>query len=960
MRTTRQRLSNASVNHQEEDVVRALRAARRSSSKDKTKQRFALKDPVLLELLEKQESTGVNKDRSRISVIGAVIDLVPTPKVSSKRPAVTANQERNEKKTTHPSQSPSVSTPSSSQERPTRRAAQTASSIFSSSTKESPQFEKRATRTITPEKESSTTPSKASKGVTAKDTSRPLCHNKKRNREIDKNSSKDSTSHSGGHSKKKRVKRTTVGKAGTRGSNDDDNLHEQDLYRNVYFGRGGDRRKQPLKSYYRSLVEKHFEEYLALPLSAHDEKQEFTRNKIMRKVLKNGGHFYERAQDKKGRSIWLKLDAMGKDEKEVSGKVKQAMRDMKKVLQWRADHVGATILEKKAVTKKKKVPRSERVARIPISKRDVRIENSDSASSSSSEGESVMSESEADDVSDRESQASSDEESPSDTEEESSSSESEGEDAWPEENEGDFNDESSIESSQSYKKRIKASRSRSNYRGIPVKKQEPKQEYDYEALAVKPSERKLSSSEVPNLPIRTDLGNKSVEELIPEPSKSVRQSGRRTAIAQRQKITLNLKHVLFLEPTLKRQEKKRRQHQREERRRLRKESRRALRKEARIRRREQRERAQSKANRNYLLDDFRGSAVVASRKGGVPAANRLPFVSSVAKAPLRKMSAVAAPPTTFQVELPPDAKERPFTPVILEESDEEYDVAEDNLTTRMETDSLLDTKPSASKTFSKSVFCPPIPKGTSSEERTEFPDLKAAAMSVAQYKPGSRNMPEETPKLTALSANLPPLANRSLLRPSLRPTIASPSAVALQVNGSALLGPSLLGRPPSLTQSAVKMRQRVLAIEFLMAASDVASIFSGIAILCELYHDERMAHSITRLVAESKTTASIILRTTLTGMFTKPILKGGLGLLPYEADILCQPALTRLLLVLQGDWIIRNRDSPSFGLTHEEGVVILPTLIAIADGTRRKYLALSRELSLIGSHALASTLRRSL
>ena len=190
----------------------------------------------------------------------------------------------------------------------------------------------------------------------------------------------------------------------------------------------------------------------------------------------------------------------------------------------------------------------------------------------------------------------------------------------------DDSDSSSTESSQSYRKRIRNSRSRRQYGGVAFKK--PDEDFVVDQFSGSSTPLHHSS---PKLSIHTDEGTLNIEELIPEPNKNMRQSPRKATVEKRAKITSNLYHNLFLEPTLKRQATKRHQKELETRRRLRKEAVRAARKEARSRTKAEQRKLQGRPQRHYLLDDFALSFLVDPRVGGDPTSCQVPSTLSAAR-----------------------------------------------------------------------------------------------------------------------------------------------------------------------------------------------------------------------------------------------------------------------------------------------------------------------------------------
>jgi hypothetical protein len=488
-------------------------------------------------------------------------------------------------------------------------------------------------------------------------------------------------------------------------------LNDRSPNGDVYFGFGVERRTEEALSrnelLYRKLTQQHFQDYLLLPKSDSEGKNEFVRTKILQPILNAGGRFFLCIKDTGG---WEEMVVTGKGEFKLLEKVEQAMRDLKKLnTVWKGWIPAITPID---------CSPKERKGRPRVEKKEAKEGFSAGLSGSKVE----LSDKRLANIS------------PSERDDE-----------------GD----------------IHASQSGVQHSSLTCYVREPES-------SIRTSKARSSVS---TSPIHMDLGGKGVDELISEPSTSLRQSRRTSTVEKRAIKSWNLKHVLFLEPTLKRQAAKRRIREREERRQLRKEAHRLARKDARRRTRQHRQRTRLQSRRNYLLDDFAGTLVVASRKGDVPDAYRKSLTRPAslllvaAKAPRRKMSAIASvrfpSPSVSQRESPSDRQNgqgpfsqpklpsdrqpdkrplleekagqrspkqqepipmhardgRAFAPIILEESDEEYDWDDDN-----DDDSVVaaaeksrfrkeangnpgETTTSATDRHNAPVVDPPIPAG---------------------------------------------------------------------------------------------------------------------------------------------------------------------------------------------------------------------------------------------------------
>jgi hypothetical protein len=586
-----------------------------------------------------------------------------------------------------------------------------------------------------------------------------------------------------------------------------------------------------------------------------------------------------------------------------------------------------------------------------------------------------------------------------------------------EEGNDEDDDNSSIESSQPYQPNIRTSRSRQRCGGPRT------------------------------LLIPTDLGEKSVEDIIPEPPNKLRKSARKATVEKRAKITRNLNHVLFLEPTLKRQTTQRYRKEREKRRRLREDHQ--------VARKEAKRRAKAdhlRAHRNYLLDDFAGCLFVASRKDGVPNWSRVRVTSSATRetkgsgtmveesphAQQEDMRPVVPrdPPSDQQVDqqpvvqqeppTDPQREERPFTPILLDESDEEYDwddEFEDNAHVNVSADSgkVVCTEehrnPDGTKQSVRNIIpasaCPAMYQGGSgtksktdacgtrthgapahvadgarqlatnffgyamgqtgdrvakskttgeqynttipvTDTRTDsaFPDVVADRGKVG----GGSGNPAGTKKS---ATNL--FGNRGIKSIADGGTPSSTSSSRERVLRSPATASAVMeGTPARATNSGapqgsrathahqltiVVMRRRLQAIDFVSTANDIESIFAGMAVLNDLYPNGTLPPQVSRLMMEMRNTATVALKRTVMTLFIQPTTLAGLGLSTFEARLRSEPVLSDMLGILVDQTKFLNEPTAEIRLSFPNGAhVMLPTLKAIVDRTRSRYIALIKDL----------------
>jgi hypothetical protein len=151
--------------------------------------------------------------------------------------------------------------------------------------------------------------------------------------------------------------------------------------------------------------------------------------------------------------------------------------------------------------------------------------------------------------------------------------------------------------------------------------------------------------------------------------------------------------------------------------------------------------------------------------------------------------------------------------------------------------------------------------------------------------------------------------------------------------------------PHAQELTTVVMRRRLQALDFASTANDIESIFAGMAVLNDLYPSGTLPRQVSRLMVEMRNTATVALKRTVMTLFIKPTTLAGLGLLTFEARLMSEPVLSDMLGILLDQTKFLNEPPSEIQLTFPNGAhMILPTLTAIVDRTRSRYIALIKDL----------------
>lgn len=182
-----------------------------------------------------------------------------------------------------------------------------------------------------------------------------------------------------------------------------------------------------------------------------------------------------------------------------------------------------------------------------------------------------------------------------------------------------------------------------------------------------------------------------------------------------------------------------------------------------------------------------------------------------------------------------------------------------------------------------------------------------------------------------------------LLRPQATATSAVMEGTPARATNSGAPQGSRATNAQQLT--TVVMRRRLQALDFVSTANDIESIFAGIAVLNDLYPRATLPPQVSRLMMEMRNTASVALKRTVMALFIKPTTLCGLGLSTFEARLMSEPVVSDMLGILVDQTKFLNEPTAEIRLSFPNGAhMMLPTLKAIVDRTRSRYIALIKDL----------------
>lgn len=144
-------------------------------------------------------------------------------------------------------------------------------------------------------------------------------------------------------------------------------------------------------------------------------------------------------------------------------------------------------------------------------------------------------------------------------------------------------------------------------------------------------------------------------------------------------------------------------------------------------------------------------------------------------------------------------------------------------------------------------------------------------------------------------------------------------------------------------------RRRLFAVDFLLSSNDISSMYAGIGVIYDLYQGEDFPPSVARLVLNTQAMGIILLTQSLIDHFAKPRVLGGLNISGLEARLVVKRVIDRLTVTLMEDMVLLPEQMLGVGLALPEILHILPILRKIVEGVRETFLILSDKVLSLGA-----------
>jgi hypothetical protein len=142
------------------------------------------------------------------------------------------------------------------------------------------------------------------------------------------------------------------------------------------------------------------------------------------------------------------------------------------------------------------------------------------------------------------------------------------------------------------------------------------------------------------------------------------------------------------------------------------------------------------------------------------------------------------------------------------------------------------------------------------------------------------------------------------------------------------------------------LRRRKFAMEALMSATDLSTIYAAMAIVKDLHQgcSSELHPMAAQLVSEAQRAGQMLLTQSLANRFTSPRCFGGLAYSDTKAHILIQHINQTIGPHLVGTMIITVEKLVALGLPWGDSMEITPYLRLIVDEIRRKFYSLTEML----------------
>lgn len=169
-------------------------------------------------------------------------------------------------------------------------------------------------------------------------------------------------------------------------------------------------------------------------------------------------------------------------------------------------------------------------------------------------------------------------------------------------------------------------------------------------------------------------------------------------------------------------------------------------------------------------------------------------------------------------------------------------------------------------------------------------------------------------------------------------------------NNNASMENGLIQKSSDRVVAAI-LRRRQYTTDFLASAHDISSIYAGIVVLNDLYNGDDFPSSVARIVIQAQAMGIILLSESLTALFAKQKMQDDLKVSRLGARLLVKRLIDHLTEILMGDMSLHPEKMMESGLTTSEVRQVSPMLQGVLDEIRQMFLALSDEvLSMGGDH----------